>query len=108
MLKLIQSLIKSTELKTNHRQSEKDVLKNRLGLENFSGLSAQAVRQDFHASALLTGMESILTDDAEEVLANKPLKNAQKANKAVSFHTRKKTSSRKSLDYHKRRRKVCY
>lgn len=126
-----------------------DVLKNRLGLENFSGLSAEAVRQDFHASVLLTGMESILTDDAEEVLASKPLKNAQKVNKAVSFHTikyqaleilfgnednidrllerltklflqnptverlgrnppRKKASSRKSLDYHKRRRKVCY
>ncbi len=126
-----------------------DVLKNRLGLENFSGLSAEAVRQDFHASVLLTGMESILTSDAEEVLAKKPLKNTQKVNKAVSFHTikhqafeilfgnednvdlllerltelflqnptverlgrnppRKKASSRKSLDYHKRRHKVCY
>jgi len=126
-----------------------DILKNRLGLENFSGLSAEAVRQDFHASVLLTGMESILTDDAEETLAKKVLKNTQKVNKAVSFHTikhqafeillgdesnidlllkrltelflqnptierlgrnppRTKASSRKSLDYHKRRRKLCY
>ncbi len=126
-----------------------DTLKNRLGLENFSGLTAEAVRQDFHASVFLTGMETILTSDAEETVTNKSLKNAQKVNKTLSFHTikhqafeiifgeednidllldrltvlflqnptvvrvgrnpaRKKASSRKALDFHKRRRKVCY
>jgi len=123
-------------------------LKNRLGLENFSGLTAEAVKQDFHASVFLTGMETLLTADAEETLAQKKVKNPQQVNKAVSFHTikhqaieilfgegdvdhllerltqlfmqnptvvregrnppRKKASSRKALDFHKRRRKHCY
>ena len=123
-------------------------LKNRLGLENFSGLTAEAVKQDFHASVFLTGMETLLTADAEETLAQKKVKNSQQVNKAVSFHTikhqaieilfgegdvdhllerltqlflqnptvvregrnppRKNASSRKALDFHKRRRKHCY
>lgn len=126
-----------------------DLLKNRLNLENFSGLSAESVKQDFHASVFLTGVETLLTVDAEATLEQKQVKNPQQVNKAVSFHTikhqafeillgdedntdrllerltklflqnptvvrqdrnppRKKASSRKSLDFHKRRRKVCY
>lgn len=63
------------------------ILKTRLNLENFSGLTAEAIKQDFYATVFLTGMESLLIDDAEEVLANKKVKNPQKVNKAVSFHT---------------------
>jgi hypothetical protein len=125
------------------------VLKNRLNLENFSGLTAESVRQDFHASVFLTGVETLLTEDANEALSQKEVKNPQKVNKAVSFHEikyhafeilfgaeegidlllerltilflqtptverqdrnppRKKSSSRKALDFHKRRRKLCY
>lgn len=63
------------------------VLKTRLNLENFSGLTADAIKQDFHAAVFLTGMESLLIDEAEETLAKKEVKNPQKVNKAVSFHT---------------------
>jgi hypothetical protein len=124
-------------------------LKTRLNLESFSGLTAEAIKQDFYATVFLTGMESLLTDDAEEVFASKEIKNPQKVNKAVSFHTikhqaieilfgdendidyllenltktflqnptivrenrnppRKKTSARKLVDFHKRKKKVCF
>ena len=125
------------------------ILKNRLNLENFSGLSAESVKQDFYATLFLTGIESLLTDDAEEILTNKVVENTQKVNKAVSFHTikhqaleilfgdeneidillerltqlflqnptivrenrnppRKKTSPRKLLNFHIRRKKLSY
>jgi len=45
------------------------ILKTRLGLENFSGYSPEAIRQDFFATIFLTGAETILTEDAEETLA---------------------------------------
>jgi hypothetical protein len=61
-------------------------LKTRLNLENFSGLSPEAIRQDFHATILLTGLESILTEDADELLAQKDTRYPQKTNKAVSFN----------------------
>ena len=44
------------------------VLKTRLDLENFSGLGAEAVRQDFHATVYLTGLETILTEAAQAQL----------------------------------------
>ena len=65
------------------------VLKTRLVLENFSGLSAEAVRQDFHAAVLLTGLESIFTEEAEASLAKQPGGHAKKVNKAVSFNALK-------------------
>jgi Transposase DDE domain len=40
-------------------------LKTRLGLENFSGTSPEAVKQDFFAPVFITGLESILTDTAQ-------------------------------------------
>jgi len=62
------------------------VLKTRLGLENFSGHSAEAILQDFHATVFLTGMESMLTQDANEQLAGLAGKHPRKVNKAVSFN----------------------
>ena len=62
------------------------VLKTRLGLENFSGLSAESIRQDFYAAVLLTGIESILTEDAEEQLEQQRGGHPKKVNKAVSFN----------------------
>lgn len=61
------------------------ILKTRLGLENFSGLSPEAIRQDFHAAVLLTGLESILTMDAEAALRKQRGGYPKKVNKAVSF-----------------------
>ena len=62
------------------------ILKTRLGLENFSGLSAESIRQDFYAAVLLTGIESILTEDAEEQLEQQRGGHPKKVNKAVSFN----------------------
>ena len=39
------------------------VLKSRLDIENFTGLSAESVLQDFHASVFLTGLEAVFTRD---------------------------------------------
>jgi hypothetical protein len=62
------------------------VLKTRLGLENFSGYSPEAVRQDFFATIFLTGVESILTEDAEKQLSGQHSGHPKKVNKAVSFN----------------------
>jgi len=40
-------------------------------LENFTGQTAESVYQDFYATIYLTGMESILTADANTELSKK-------------------------------------
>jgi hypothetical protein len=137
-----------------------NILKTRLELENFTGQTAfeakvffkniclESVYQDFYATVYLTGMESILTADADVELSKKDVCYLQQVNRAVSFNAiknqaveilfsdgdidfildklhrlfltnptcrrenrtipRKKTSSRKLIDYWKRRRKHCY
>jgi hypothetical protein len=61
------------------------ILKTRLGLENFSGLSPEAIRQDFFATIFLTGSETLLTMDAEDHLGKQLAGHPKKVNKAVSF-----------------------
>lgn len=61
-------------------------LKTRLGLENFSGIGAEAVRQDFHAAVYLTGLEAILTAEAQTTLDAKTTRHPQTVNRAVSFN----------------------
>ena len=65
-----------------------DVIKNRLSLENFSGKTALAVLQDFHATIFITGLESLLTQDADQQLAVRSHDNklGQTVNNMVSFH----------------------
>jgi len=55
-----------------------DVLKVRLSLENFSGKTAEAVRQDFYAAIFLTGLESLLTRQADQELGSISSKNKLK------------------------------
>jgi hypothetical protein len=64
-------------------------VKGRLDLENFTGKSVEAVRQDFYSTVFITGLESILTQDARESLSAKSSDNRcpQTVNKAVSFNT---------------------
>lgn len=62
------------------------ILKTRLGLENFSGYSPEAIRQDFFATIFLTGVEAILTEDAEQQLGRQTGGHPKKVNKAVSFN----------------------
>lgn len=62
------------------------LLKTRLGLENFTGTQAEAVRQDFHSSIYLTGLEAILTDAAQKQLDSKKTECRQVVNRSVSFN----------------------
>jgi len=62
------------------------VIKTRLCLENFTGFSVESVRQDFYSTIFLTGLESILTENAEEILSQKQVKNPQIVNKVISFN----------------------
>lgn len=62
------------------------LLKTRLELENFTGNGAEAVKQDFHSTVYLSGLESILTDSAQAQLDAKDTRHPQKVNRAVSFN----------------------
>jgi hypothetical protein len=64
------------------------VVKTRLQLENFSGLTAESVRQDFFATIFITNLESVLTEEATTKLGKKTAKNRhpQQVNQAVSFN----------------------
>ena len=65
-----------------------DILKNRLSLENFTGLTALAVKQDFYATIFLTNYEAILVYDTNLGLQEKASDNkyTQQVNKAQSFN----------------------
>jgi len=67
------------------------LVKGRLDLENFTGLSAEAVRQDLYSTIFLSNLESILVQPVQEQLRQKsqPLHNRQQVNHAVSFHALK-------------------
>lgn len=62
------------------------VLKTRLALENFTGIGVEAIRQDFHATVYLTGLETLLTTDAQTQLDAKITRHPQTVNRAVSFN----------------------
>jgi IS4 transposase len=47
------------------------ILKTRLGLENFTGKSAEFVYQDFYSSVYLTGIEVLLTESSQAFLSSK-------------------------------------
>lgn len=65
------------------------LLKGRLDLGNFTGLSAEAIRQDVFSSVFVSNLESLLTAPANEQLEEKSqsLEYRQQVNHAVSFHT---------------------
>jgi hypothetical protein len=68
-----------------------NVLKSRLDLENFSGHTSEAVRQDFHAALLLCNLETVLVGTANAQLqeASSEHKNGKQVNEAVAFHALK-------------------
>jgi hypothetical protein len=63
-----------------------DVAKTRLQLENFTGKTVESIRQDFYATIYMTGLEAILTDQAEDQLSQRNTKHEYHVNKAVSFN----------------------
>lgn len=67
-----------------------EIMKNRLSLENFTGTSALAIKQDFYATMFISNMEALVTYELNEELKNedkKENKYEQKVNKSVSFNT---------------------
>ncbi len=66
-------------------------MKGRLDLENFSGQTAEAVRQDFFATLLLCNLESALTEPAAQALRQESAQHThpKQVNRAVAFHALK-------------------
>lgn len=64
------------------------LIKSRLALENFSGVSVEAIRQDLHATVFLSNLETLLTGAAQRQLQEDTpgRKNQAQVNHAVSFH----------------------
>jgi hypothetical protein len=67
------------------------LLKGRLDLENFSGRSPEAVRQDVYATIFLSNLESVLTRPPQRQMAHgsSGRQHAARVNRAVSFHALK-------------------
>ena len=67
------------------------LLKGRLDLENFTGRSPEAVRQDVYATIFLSNLESVLTRPTQRQMshASPPRQHACQVNRAVSFHALK-------------------
>jgi len=66
-----------------------DLLKNRLQLENFTGKTVEAVKQDFYAAIYISGLESLLIGPAQALLQERSAENKYplQVNHAVSFNT---------------------
>jgi hypothetical protein len=67
------------------------VLKSRLDLENFSGETVEAIRQDFHAAVLLCNLETLLTQPAQEAIEqdSRPEQDPKQINRADAYHALK-------------------
>ena len=66
-------------------------LKGRLDLENFSGQTVEAVRQDFHAAVLLCNLESLVSQPAAVAVAQASAghQHAKQVNRADAYHALK-------------------
>jgi hypothetical protein len=67
------------------------MLKGRLDLENWSGQTVEAVRQDVQAAVLVSNLESLLSQPAQEELeaGNAQRQYPAQVNRAVSYHALK-------------------
>jgi len=68
-----------------------NMLKSRLDLENFTGKTVEAVRQDFHAAVLLCNLESLLTEPASVAVEEQSAdhKHPKQVNRADAYHALK-------------------
>lgn len=64
------------------------LMKGRLELENFSGHTSEAVRQDFHSTVLLCNLETILTASTDATLQEQSSthEHPKQVNRSNSFH----------------------
>jgi len=67
------------------------LLKSRLDLENFTGRSPEAVRQDVYATIFLSNLESVLTRPTQRQMrhSSPQRQHPSQVNRAVSFHALK-------------------
>ena len=66
------------------------MLKGRLDLENFSGYTVEAIRQDFHAAMLMCNLERLLSQPAKEALQERTTSPVRvQVNRSVSYHALK-------------------
>jgi len=74
-----------------HHETFYGVMKGRLDLENFSGQTAEAVRQDFHSTLLLCNLESVLTRPTATALQEQSVagQHPKQINHAVAYHALK-------------------
>lgn len=63
------------------------ILKSRLSIDNFTGRTVESIYQDVYSTLFISGLESIVTSEADEELSRKKVQHPQKVNKAVAFHT---------------------
>lgn len=65
-----------------------EIIKNRLALENFTGTTPLAIKQDFYATMFISNIEALVIYDLNEALKNKGYKKKydQKVNKSISFN----------------------
>jgi hypothetical protein len=64
-------------------------IKSRLAVDNFTGRTVEAIKQDFFSTLFVSGLETVLAADANQTLEKKPTQHTQQVNKAVSFHALK-------------------
>lgn len=66
------------------------ILKSHLDLENFTGLTVEAVLQDIHAAVFLANLQSLVSSQAAAQLTqNSRAQHRHQPNKAVGFHALK-------------------
>jgi hypothetical protein len=67
------------------------MLKGRLELENFSGRTVEAIRQDTQAAVLLANLESVLSEPAQAALTEQstPQTQPRQVNRSNSYHALK-------------------
>lgn len=80
------SLFKALYFKRWQVETFFSILKSRLSIDNFSGRSVEVIYQDFHSTIFVSGLEAVITGEAEEELSSKESRYKQKVNKAISFH----------------------
>ena len=61
-------------------------IKSRLAVDNFTGRTVEAIKQDFFSTLFVSGLETILSAEVNGELAAKRTRYRQQVNKAISFH----------------------
>lgn len=64
-------------------------IKSRLAVDNFTGRTVEAIKQDFFSTLFVSGLETILSAEVNAELAAKNTRHRQQVNKAISFHALK-------------------